>query len=77
VRSRWLGLIAVGELIGIAATERHGGSRIRKITTRATLASRGRWLISGEKTWVSRLAEAVGLVVFFRDPGTERRGGHG
>jgi alkylation response protein AidB-like acyl-CoA dehydrogenase len=68
VRSRWLRLLAVGELIGVAATERHGGSRIQEITTRATLGSRGGWLISGEKTWISRLAEAAGLVVFFRDP---------
>ncbi|HEX5493693.1 MAG TPA: acyl-CoA dehydrogenase [Mycobacteriales bacterium] len=68
VRDRWLGLLAAGELVGIAATERHGGSRIQEMTTRATLTTGGRWLISGEKTWVSRLTEAAGLVVFFRDP---------
>jgi alkylation response protein AidB-like acyl-CoA dehydrogenase len=28
----------------------------------------GRWLVSGEKCWVSRLVEAAGFVVFFRDP---------
>ncbi len=55
--------------MGIAATERHGGSRLREITTRAAPTTRGRWLISGEKVWVSRLVEAHGLVVFFRDPG--------
>jgi alkylation response protein AidB-like acyl-CoA dehydrogenase len=67
-RDRWLSRLRQGELIGVAATERHGGSRIQEITTRATLGSRGRWLICGEKTWVSRLTEAAGLVVFFRDP---------
>jgi len=68
VRDRWLSRLAAGDLVGIAATERHGGSRIQEITTRAALAAGGRWLISGEKVWVSRLAEADGLVVFFRDP---------
>ncbi|MQA25266.1 MAG: hypothetical protein GEU94_07310 [Micromonosporaceae bacterium] len=68
VRDRWLARLAAGDLVGIAATERHGGSRIQEITTRATLAPRGRWLISGEKTWVSRLGESAGWVVFFRDP---------
>jgi alkylation response protein AidB-like acyl-CoA dehydrogenase len=68
VRNRWLSRLAAGDLVGIAATERHGGSRIQEITTRATLTSGGRWLISGEKVWVSRLVEAHGLVVFFRDP---------
>jgi alkylation response protein AidB-like acyl-CoA dehydrogenase len=69
VREMWLSRVRTGDLIGVAATERHGGSRIQEITTRATLGSQGRWLISGEKTWVSRLTEAAGLVVFFRDPG--------
>ncbi len=67
VRDRWLSRLAAGDLVGIAATERHGGSRIQEITT-AALAADGRWLISGEKIWVSRLTEATGLVVFFRDP---------
>lgn len=68
VRDRWLARLAHGHLVGIAATERCGGSRIREITTRVTLSRGGRWLISGEKIWVSRLTEAAGLVVFFRDP---------
>jgi alkylation response protein AidB-like acyl-CoA dehydrogenase len=63
VRDRWLSRLAAGDLVGIAATERHGGSRIQEITTRAALAAGGHWLISGEKVWVSRLAEADGLVV--------------
>lgn len=68
IRDRWLNRLAAGELVGIATTERHGGSRIQETTTRAMVATGGRWLISGEKVWVSRLVEAAGLVVFFRDP---------
>ncbi|MCW6005396.1 acyl-CoA dehydrogenase family protein [Micromonospora sp. CPCC 205371] len=64
----WRGRLHRGELVGIAATERHGGSRIQEITTRARLRRDGRWLVSGEKCWVSRLMESAGFVVFFRDP---------
>jgi alkylation response protein AidB-like acyl-CoA dehydrogenase len=67
-RNRWLGLLTKGHLVGIAATERHGGSRIRETTTRAVPVGKNRWEISGEKVWVSRLVEASGIVVFFRDP---------
>lgn len=67
-RLHWAGRLAAGELVGIAATERHGGSRIQEITTSARLAGPRRWVISGEKCWVSRLVEASGIVVFFRDP---------
>jgi hypothetical protein len=68
IRDRWLSRLATGDLVGIAATERHGGSRIQEITTRATLTAGGRWLISGENVWVSRLVEAHGMAVFPRDP---------
>lgn len=67
----WLRRLDQGELVGIAATERHGGSRIQEITTRARLHRDGRWLISGEKCWVSRLVESTGFVVFFRDPDSQ------
>lgn len=66
--AHWRRRLDAGALVGIAATERRGGSRIRQITTRARLADGGRWLLSGEKCWVSRLAEAEALVVFFLDP---------
>ena len=66
--SRWAGRLAAGQLIGIAATERHGGTRIQEITTRAVTCRDGTWRISGEKCWVSRLIESAGFVVFFRDP---------
>lgn len=37
----WDARLNRGDLVGIAATERHGGSRIRDITTRARLAPGG------------------------------------
>jgi alkylation response protein AidB-like acyl-CoA dehydrogenase len=64
----WVRRLSAGELIGIAATERHGGSRIREITTQASLVRGGRWRLTGEKCWVSRLTEAAAFVVFVRDP---------
>ncbi|MEO3822130.1 acyl-CoA dehydrogenase family protein [Plantactinospora sp. B24E8] len=64
----WAARLAAGELVGIAATERHGGSRIQEITTRATVRRDGTWRLTGEKCWVSRLMESAGFVVFFRDP---------
>lgn len=68
VATRWSERLTAGELIGIAATERHGGSRIQEITTRAALCRDGTWRLTGEKCWVSRLMESAGFVVFFRDP---------
>jgi alkylation response protein AidB-like acyl-CoA dehydrogenase len=68
VRRRWAARLAAGELVGIAATERHGGSRVHEITTGARITASRRWAIAGEKCWVSRLVEASGIVVFFRDP---------
>ena len=64
----WRKRLLCGEVVGIAATERHGGSRLQEITTRARLHRSGRWLLTGEKCWVARLNEASGFVVFFRDP---------
>jgi alkylation response protein AidB-like acyl-CoA dehydrogenase len=64
----WRTRLESGQLVGIAATERHDGSRIQEITTRAALRRDGTWRISGEKCWVSRLMESSGFVVFFRDP---------
>jgi alkylation response protein AidB-like acyl-CoA dehydrogenase len=68
VATAWKFRLLAGELVGIAATERRGGSRVREITTAARSDDAGTWHISGEKCWVSRLTEAVGFVVFFRDP---------
>ncbi|MFF2654275.1 acyl-CoA dehydrogenase family protein [Streptomyces sp. NPDC058045] len=54
--------------MGIAATERHGGSRLTEITTRLTPHADG-WRLTGEKCWVSRLKESAAFVVFGKDPG--------
>ncbi|WP_051951503.1 acyl-CoA dehydrogenase family protein [Actinacidiphila yeochonensis] len=68
VRRRWASRLGAGDLVGIAATERHGGSRLQGITTRATPMPGGGWALDGEKCWVSRLREASAFVVFFKDP---------
>ena len=67
-QERWAARLAAGELVGIAATERHGGSRLQEITTRAVAHPRGGWRLFGQKCWVSRLGEASGFVVFFKNP---------
>jgi alkylation response protein AidB-like acyl-CoA dehydrogenase len=67
-RQRWIARLLAGELAGIAITEPHGGSRPAAAHTRALPGPGGIWLISGRKTWISRLAEASVFVVFFRDP---------
>ena len=64
----WRERLAAGGLVGIAATEAHGGSRLPEITTAATRDAHGRWRIDGAKRWVSRLTEAETFVVFVRDP---------
>ncbi|WP_205326980.1 acyl-CoA dehydrogenase family protein [Glycomyces sp. YM15] len=64
----WRARLAGGDLVGIAATEAHGGSRIQEITTRAAETTDGAWKITGEKCWVSRLEESSAFVVFVRDP---------
>jgi alkylation response protein AidB-like acyl-CoA dehydrogenase len=65
---RWGDRLDSGDLVGVAVTERHGGSRLNEIAVRAEAARDGRWLVTGEKCWVSRLNEAAGFVIFFRDP---------
>jgi alkylation response protein AidB-like acyl-CoA dehydrogenase len=67
-RRRWRARLAGGDLAGIAATERHGGSRLQEITTRASAKPGGGWWINGEKCWVSRLTESAAFVVFFKNP---------
>ena len=65
---RWLPRLSAGELAGIAMTEPHGGSRPAATRSRAVAGSDGTWLISGRKTWISRLTEAAVFIVFFRAP---------
>ncbi|MGH3789174.1 MAG: acyl-CoA dehydrogenase family protein [Pseudonocardiaceae bacterium] len=67
-QQRWIPRLQDGELAGIAITESHGGSCPAATRTRALPASNGTWLVSGRKTWISRLTEAAVFVVFFRDP---------
>jgi alkylation response protein AidB-like acyl-CoA dehydrogenase len=65
---RWVLRLAAGELAGIAITESHGGSRPAETRTHAVPGPDGTWLVTGRKTWISRLTEAAVFVVFFRDP---------
>ncbi|MBB5801264.1 alkylation response protein AidB-like acyl-CoA dehydrogenase [Saccharothrix ecbatanensis] len=67
-RRAWLPHLLAGELAGIAVTEPHGGSRPAATRTRAVVAADGTWLVSGRKTWISRLAEASVFLLFFRAP---------
>ncbi|WP_328605505.1 acyl-CoA dehydrogenase family protein [Amycolatopsis sp. NBC_00345] len=68
LRDRWGSRMAAGELVGLATTEPHGGSRTVAARTRATVGPDGTWLVSGRKKWISRLTEAAVFVVFFQDP---------
>jgi alkylation response protein AidB-like acyl-CoA dehydrogenase len=67
-RESWAARLGRGDLVGIAATERHGGSRLQEITTSARPRPAGGWWISGEKCWVSRLEESAAFVVFVVNP---------
>ncbi|MFB8005219.1 acyl-CoA dehydrogenase family protein [Nocardia sp. NPDC056000] len=67
-RQRWVPQLLAGQLAGIAITESHGGSNPAATRTTATAATDGTWLVTGRKTWISRLAEAAVFIVFFRAP---------
>lgn len=67
-RQHWIPRLVTGELAGIAITEPHGGSRPAETQTSAVATRNGTWLVTGRKTWISRLAEAAVFVVFFRAP---------
>lgn len=67
-RDRWLPRLLSGEIPGIAVTEQHGGSQVYATATRATRAGGGTWRVTGTKTWISRLTEAVVFCVFFAAP---------
>lgn len=68
LRRQWLDRLRDGDLIGIALSERHGGTRVRELTATACQLNPHRWRLHGEKHPISRLHEANGFVVFFRDP---------
>lgn len=67
-RDQWLPLLLEGGIAGIAITEMHGGSQVHANHTRATRSRDGTWMVSGMKTWISRLAEAAVFCLFFTDP---------
>jgi alkylation response protein AidB-like acyl-CoA dehydrogenase len=68
-RDRWLPALLAGAVPGIAITEPHGGSQVQATRTAATASGDGSWLVTGMKTWISRLEEAALFCVFFTDPG--------
>lgn len=61
----WIPKLASGSLVGIAATEAHGGSKIQATKTTAKNVGRKHFL-SGEKVYISRIKEAAVFVVFFK-----------
>ncbi|WP_143532309.1 acyl-CoA dehydrogenase family protein [Saccharothrix sp. ALI-22-I] len=67
-RRKWIPRLLAGDLAGIAVTEPHGGSRPAATRTRAVAGPDGTWLVTGRKTWISRLTEAAVFVLFFRAP---------
>jgi alkylation response protein AidB-like acyl-CoA dehydrogenase len=67
-RRKWIPRLPAGELAGIAVTEPHGGSRPAAARARAVAGPDSTWLVTGRKTWISRLVEAAVFVVFFRAP---------
>lgn len=62
----WARRLAAGELVGIAVTEENGGTNVGSIATSGRRCADGSWSITGRKIYVSRIAEAVAFVVFFR-----------
>lgn len=65
-RHRWASRLADGDLVGVAATEAHGGTQFQEIATHAVPDADG-WVLTGEKCWISGLYEASAFVVFFKD----------
>ena len=61
----WLPKINSGSLVGIAATEEQGGSRVQNTRTIARTNGKG-YILNGEKHYVSRLTESSVFVVFFK-----------
>jgi putative acyl-CoA dehydrogenase len=57
-----------GALVGMALTERRGGSDVRRSTTTATEAGDGAWRVSGEKWFVSAV-QSDALFVLAQTPG--------
>jgi alkylation response protein AidB-like acyl-CoA dehydrogenase len=67
-RDLWLPRLLAGAVPGIAITEAHGGSQVHATRTSAQPGTDGSWLVTGTKTWISRLNEAAVFGVFFTSP---------
>lgn len=65
-QGRWRQSILSGMLGGIAVTEPQGGSSLLNIRTTVRQARPDCWILSGEKSWISRIEEASVFVVFAR-----------
>lgn len=61
----WVPKFTAGSLVGIAATEAHGGSNIQTIRTTAR-KNGSKYFLNGEKVCISRIKEAAVFVVFFK-----------
>lgn len=70
-KSEWLNEVVSGELVGIASTEKQGGTNLEKIRTTARNVGTNRWLLKGEKRWISRIDEARVFIVFFKIEGSD------
>ena len=67
--ARWAPRLLAGDLAGIAITEDIGGTNVRSLGTAGRPLRDGGRLLSGQKTYISRIAEAAVFVVFFRREG--------
>lgn len=66
---RWAPRLLAGDLAGIAITEDIGGTNVRSLGTAGRPLPDGGRIITGHKTYISRIAEAAVFVVFFRREG--------
>ena len=75
-RQRWLPPIAAGRALGaFALSEPEAGSDVAAMTTRATAAADGSWLVRGTKRWISNGGVADCYVLFaVTDPEAGSRG---
>lgn len=70
VAGAWVRRAVSGETIALAATEPDGGTAVmHRMSTRGEVSG-DVLVINGAKAWVSRLREAAGYLVFFRDTGS-------
>jgi len=68
-KKKWLPLLAKGAISAFALTENDVGSDPARMSTTATPAADGGWVINGEKLWCTNGSIADLLVVMARTPG--------